>query len=309
MSATTLDATEAVPLEAALTRLRLVVPEATDRAERALETALTATWSSCWPEVAWRASSLTNTGFPVELSWSSRETAVRWTAEPAGPEIAMRERLSAALTVLRTLGVDGDVPDWLVPRRDQEFRFGAWIGGRHDALRDRYKLYVDLAGTDVPRALVLEGVPSRTIWRMAGIEIGTGILELYGRLAKPEIWEVENLLVRAGLKPAPIIEIAAHLTGSARAESLLPGTGGLSLAMLGGHVVAAGFLVHASALLGSDESIAGKLRELARHYSWNIALYDALLGQAPTRPPTRHGMIGFGVRDDVSAWMQIGIRP
>ena len=40
---------------------------------------------SVWPEISHRLSLLTNTGIPVEFSWSTRHTALRWTAEVAGP--------------------------------------------------------------------------------------------------------------------------------------------------------------------------------------------------------------------------------
>lgn len=301
------------PLEAVLSRLRPLVPQAAQRAGAALSTALAGTHRSCWPEIAWRASRLTNTGFPVEMSWSSRDAAVRWTAEAAGPETPEPERLSSALAVLRTLGVEMDVPDWLVPHPGQELRFGAWVSGRHDGLRDRYKLYVDLAGAELPgellRSPILQTVPSRTVWRMAGVDTGTGMVELYGRLAKPEVWEAERLLVRCGLDAGPVLELAAQLTGSRCGESLLPGTSGLSLAMLEGRLVAAGFLVHSSPLLGGDPSVARKLRQLAGRHGWDLAIYDALLGNGGPDHPGRHGLIGFGVAADGSPWLQIGLRP
>lgn len=73
-------APEAAPLDAALTRLRPVVPHAARQARKALGAALDGMRRSRWPEVAWKASSLTNTGFPVEMSWSSRDSSVRWTS-------------------------------------------------------------------------------------------------------------------------------------------------------------------------------------------------------------------------------------
>jgi hypothetical protein len=301
------------PLDAVLSRLRPIAPQAARQAGAALEAALDGTHRSCWPEIAWRASRLTNTGFPVEMSWSSRDAAVRWTAETAGPETPESERLGSALAVLRALGVDMDVPDWLVPQPGQELRFGSWISGRHDRLRDRYKLYVEMAGVELPgellRSPILETVPRRTVWRMAGVDTGTGMMELYGKLAKPEIWEVERLLIRGGLAAGPVIELAAQLTGSACDEVLLPGTCGLSLAILDGHLVAAGFLVHSSPLLGGDKSVARKLRQVAGHHDWDLEIYDALLGSGEPEHPGRHGLIGFGVAADGSPWMQIGLRP
>ena len=61
-----------------LSRLRGVVPDATDEATAWLEHVLAPLAASQWPEAAWRFSRLTNTGMPVEFAWSSRDAAVRW---------------------------------------------------------------------------------------------------------------------------------------------------------------------------------------------------------------------------------------
>ena len=74
------------PMERALDRVEPILPLETDRARRHLADALAPITQSVWPEISHRLSLLTNTGFPVEFSWSSRYTALRWTAEVAGPE-------------------------------------------------------------------------------------------------------------------------------------------------------------------------------------------------------------------------------
>jgi hypothetical protein len=305
-------APEAAPLDAALTRLRPVAPHAARRARRALGAALDGMRRSRWPEIAWKASSLTNTGFPVEMSWSSRDASVRWTSEASGPDTPEGERLGNAMQVLQGLGVNTGVPDWLVPQPGQELRFGAWVGGRHDGERDRYKLYVDMAGTELPadllRPSILHSIPSRVIWRMAGID-GTGTVEFYGRLQRPEIWETERLLIRCGLDAGAVIDLASRLTGRPCDEYLLPGTAGLSLTTLDGHLVAAGFFVQAGPMLGSDAAVSDKLRDLAKRYGWDTAIYEAMLGNSAPDKSGRHGMIGFGVTEDGRPWLQVGMRP
>ncbi|MBI1180085.1 MAG: hypothetical protein GC201_05965 [Alphaproteobacteria bacterium] len=306
-------APQAALLDDAFTRLRPVAPQAVRRAGRALGATLGATRRSRWPEVAWRASSLTNTGYPVEMSWSSRDASVRWTAEAAGPDTPEADRLTSALGVLQGLGVNTDVPDWLVPQADRPLRFGAWIGGRHDGERDRYKLYVDMAGTELPvellRPSILHAIPPRIVWRMAGVDAGAGTIELYGRLQKPEIWEIERLLIRCGMDSAAVIALASQLTGLPCEDYLLPGTAGLSLAMLDGRLIAAGFFVQAGPLLGGDAAVSRTLRDLACRYGWDTAIYEAVLGKGGGDGHGRHGMIGFGVAADGKPWMQVGLRP
>jgi len=306
-------APQAAPLDLAFARLRPVAPEAVRRAERALGTALAGLRRSCWPEIAWGASRLTNTGYPVEMSWSSRDASVRWTAEVAGPETPEAKRLNAALRVLAGLGVETGVPDWLMSHPGQALRFGAWIGGRHDAERDRYKLYIDMAGADLPadlvRSLANWSIPARVVWRMAGMDAASGAVELYGRLARPQIWEVERLLARCGRDASGVIDLAAGLTGLPAGDYLLPGTAGLSLTTMAGRLHVVSFFVQAGPLIGGDVAVARKIRKLARRHGWDTVIYEALLGDdAPSRPG-RHGMIGFGVAGQGNPWMQVGLRP
>jgi len=294
----------AAPLAATFARLRGVAPAAAvTAAEAALDVALAPTLASPWAAVVWRGSRLTNTGFPVEFSWSSR-----WTAEASGPESEPHERLGAAQALLGRLGAEIEVPGWLRPRPGHALRFGAWAGGRHDGREDRYKLYVETAG-DGPAPVLLPDpvarvLPGRVAWRMAGID-GSGV-ELYARLAHPEGWEVERLFAACGLDPAPVVRLARRLRGGAGRERLLPGTAGLSLALRGGRVVAAGLFVHASPIVGSD--VVARATLVARSEGWPTVLYEALAG-GEGGGPVRHGIIGFGVDREGAGWMQVGLRP
>jgi hypothetical protein len=306
-------APEAAPLDRAFARLQPLAPDAVRHALRGLGAALEGLRRSCWPEIAWRSSGLTNTGYPVELSWSSRDAALRWTAEVTGPETPEAARLNAAVGALAGMGVAIKLPDWLAPQPGRRLRFGAWIGGRHDAAGDRYKLYIDMAGADLParlvRSLNLWAVPARIRWRMAGLDAAGGGMELYGRLQRPEIWEVERLLSRCGGDAPAVIALAAALSGSSGSEYLLPGTAGLSLATMAGGRHAVSFFVQAGPLIGGDAQIARKIRQLARRHGWDTALYEALLGDGAPGRPGRHGIIGFGAAAEGVPWLQVGLRP
>lgn len=305
---------EAIPLDRLLSRLRPVMPGAVERADRALGTVLAGICQSSWPEIAWRASSLTNTGYPVEFSWSSRDASVRWVAEVAGPEVSGCGKIALALQILHGFEGHSSCFSHLLPQPSQPLRFGAWIGGRHDGRHDRYKLYLDAANGSVAKQFlppgVLHSVPSRTIWRMLGLDADQGTIELYGRLAKPEVWEMERLMVHCGFSPDPVMDFSLRLTGRPRDDFLLPGTAGISLTVRDGLLLAAGFFVHSGPLIGNTNAVSTRIRELARHHGWNTDIYDAMLGSdPPEKKPGRHGMIGFGVAADSKPWMQIGLRP
>ena len=289
-------------LQHTLARLRPLMPQAVRRANEALDIALAGVRGSRWPEVAWCASGLTNTGYPVEWSWSSRDPSLRWTADTSAPETPERERLERALATLHALGGAAELPDWLWPRPGRELRFGAWLGGRHDERRDRYKLYVDAGGAPVPAS---ESIPRRTTWRMAGLD--GDVVELYGRIEGLEVWEAERML--AGIDIRPLMNIAARLAGAPHDDRLLPGTAGITVALRKGAVAAAGVFVQAGPLLGGDAAIARKIHELCAQFHWDATIYDALLGSDAPPVPGRHGMLGFGTDAEGRPWLQIGLRP
>jgi hypothetical protein len=304
-------AAESDAVEAVLARLDPVAPDAAARARHALEVVLEPTHRSVWPEVAWRASPLTNTGFPVEFAWSSRDPSIRWTAEAAGPETPEAERLAATLAMLRALGGAAEVPGWMEPRPGAALRFGAWLGGRHGAARNAWKLYVDLAGTVLPASLlppeVGAAVPRRTQWRMAGLGAGAGDIEIYGRLRQPEAWEVAGLLDRAGIDAAAVLALAAEVTG--RPGRDLPRTTGISLALAGSRTAAGGLFFPAGLLLGTDPAASAAVQEVARRHGWDTTIYEAVLGSGSGDERYRHGMIGVGAAADGTTWMQAGLRP
>jgi hypothetical protein len=165
------------PVERALDRVEPILPAETARARRRLADTLAPITQSVWPEISHRLSLLTNSGFPVEFSWSTRHTALRWTAEVAGPETPKEERLAIATELA---GAD---TEWLGRiQAGRRLRYGAWLGGRHLGERDELKVYGEFP-TGAPAALpvhhpVLDGLAIQ--WRIAGVAVD-GTIELYGR--------------------------------------------------------------------------------------------------------------------------------
>lgn len=165
------------PVGRALDRVEPILPVETARARQRLADTLAPITQSIWPEISHRLSLLTNSGLPVEFSWSSRYTALRWTAEVAGPETPKEERLAIAS---KLAGVDAG---WLEEiQAGRHLRYGAWLGGRHHAERDELKVYGEIpTGAPAPpptRHPSLDGLEIE--WRIAGVAMD-GTIELYGR--------------------------------------------------------------------------------------------------------------------------------
>jgi hypothetical protein len=165
------------PVERALARVEPILPVETARARRQLVDTLTPITESIWPEISHRLSLLTNTGLPVEFSWSSRQSALRWTAEVAGPETPKDARLGIAAELA------GVGTEWLAPIQDgRRLRYGAWLGARHHADRDELKVYAEVpAGAPTPAPAdhpAFDGLELE--WRIAAAA-SDGTIELYGR--------------------------------------------------------------------------------------------------------------------------------
>ena len=168
------------PVARALDRVEPILPVETARARTSLSDALAPITRSVWPEISHRLSLLTNTGIPVEFSWSSRHTALRWTTEVAGPETPKEDRLGIAG---RLAGVD---TAWLAAiQAGRHLRYGAWLGGRHDGETDEtdeFKVYGELpTGAPAPLPVSHPALDALDLeWRIGGMA-QNGTIELYGR--------------------------------------------------------------------------------------------------------------------------------
>lgn len=165
------------PVARALDRVEPILPVETARARQQLADVLAPITQSVWPEISHRLSLLTNTGIPVEFSWSTRHTALRWTAEVAGPEVPKADRLAIASGLA---AVDAGWLDEMQAGR--HLRYGAWLGGRHEDDTDELKVYGELptgvSSLAPVRHPVLDGLDLE--WRIAGVA-SNGTIELYGR--------------------------------------------------------------------------------------------------------------------------------
>jgi hypothetical protein len=305
-----------------------ISPAVARRMSASLETILRWTKDSQWPGVAWSFSHLTGDGFPVEFTFSLEDAAVRYTAEVAGAEVAEADRLPRALSLIESLG--GHSPSNQIRallRRIQTpaapLSYGAWIGGRHGASGDRYKLYAEVPQAARLRAASLLGgilgegplLESRaTQFRMIGCEPVQQRVEFYFQVAELETWELARLLGRAHLssRQTDLLTLLEELNGRS-AQSKIPGANlgfSYSFALDGGPLVFSLF-TYARSIFGSDMSIRRNLLKLGKNRGWNLRTYEKLSEPLihRTGPKTRHGLLAFIVPPAGSLSLHIGIRP
>jgi hypothetical protein len=316
-------ASAAIPLElaAALKVLDTRLPEASRRAAAALEIILD----------RWRltregpfVSKLTGDGFPIELVFSSLETAIRYTCEVAGPAMAPRKRLECACGLLEGFQQPSRFPLAKLQDGCTNLSWGAWLGGRHTATSDRYKVYAEIpeqltpsARSELSEALgryhaVLES--HAYACRIAGFDPVSGKIELYfrGRALAPQ--ELRGLLHFSGLADREerllcLLEEATQRPARVR----LPGTQhGFSISLEpAGEVETFSFFVFARSLFGADPNTRSALLTLSKRQGWNLDHYaavSAFLQRQQGRGP-RHGIVAFIVERRNLPGISVGLRP
>lgn len=302
-----------------------------EQSERALLDALRPVVGSVWPEIAWRFGTLTATGYPVELAWASRDAALRWTCEVAGPETPESSRLALAA---EASGID--IRPWGDLQRGRRLRYGAWLGARHQDGRRRSKVYLELpagpwdqatrnqrglaglpgpvdlpAGPWAEAAHALARAVADLHWRMAGLN-DDGSVELYARLADltPLQLTAASRLVFADDALRPVVR---HLIGAPDADRTTPsGPAGLSLVLSPqGDPLAVTWFTIAKWAWGDDATArAAVLRtaDLVGTADASRSLYEAL-SSGPDDGRWRHGMVGAGIDLTGRLWLQAGLRP
>ena len=286
-------------------RLRGVVPDAAGEAAAWLQRVLDPITASQWPEAAWRFSRLTNTGMPVEFAWSSRDTAVRWTAEVAAPETADAQRLARAAA---WLDWPLDPQPWLHMQRSRKLKYGAWLGARHSPANAHRpvstKLYVEVpSGATLPGRDAHPLLRSETlIWRMIGLN-ADGSREYYARGAELDLRCIDAMAKAVCGDGTVLTALATRLTGGHE----LPRPSGISLTLAADSTpLALTWFTFAKAIFRDDGAVSAWLREQAQGTS--AQLYAALAAGAADGH-WRHGMIGVGIDAQGAGWVQCGLRP
>ena len=292
-------------ISATLERVAEVDQALAARAAAALAVLLTGVRGSCWPEVAWQFSRLGAGGCPVELSFSSAGLGLRYTVEPAGPELAPADRLAAALRHLELLAPGRPVPAELLGHLGGTWpaagpSWGAWVGGRHSATRSGFKLYAEVPASRVGQVQdrylgpggVLAGRPVRL--EGLGYDLTSGRVELYYRAHRLNLDELGLLLYRARLpdRRADLEAMLAEVLGRPAGANLPLVRFGFSLtddpAGRGG---ALSVFCYSYEALGDDARCRERVLGLADRHGWDAVLYrhvSAPLVATPTGSPGRH---------------------
>jgi hypothetical protein len=312
------------PAELALGVLAEVQPDAVAQARPVVDAILAALRQSDWPEVAWRFSRLTASGNPVEFSFSTGDPALRYTAEIAGPEVDSESRLVRCAALLAELSAGQGVPGALAADLAElqvagQPQWGAWIGGRHDGTRSRFKLY-----GEVPRAVDTTGFLTRYLGyphllrhrgaRLEGVghEVQTGLTELYFRLDGLDVADTGVLLASAGLgeRQRDLLRLMETTYERPMRPHLPRHPFGVSIATApGGGVVAVSVFAYAIDVFGDDAAARRAVLRVASQLHWNVDAYRAL--SAPLadthRAPTNHSVIAFTIPRGAPAAFTVGL--
>lgn len=309
-------------IAAALQALGGVAPRAVDRAAPALRT-IRAAWEGSGEGS--HAGRLTAGGFPIEIVCSSRDPdAVRYTCDVAGAAVPPARRLASAEHLLRQLDVDLRFPLTHLHEGGAPLRWGAWLGGRHTATADVYKLYAEAPAALPGRALseLRDALGRYAVLleshvlglRLVGCDLASGRLEFYFRSRSLDPDQLGRLVAFAGLGHRQK-ELRAVLDdlGAVPAPERLPGSShGFSVALTGGaEADTFSYFVFARSLFGDDAMVREGLLELAERHGWRLGAYAALTASLAARhdPDMHHGLVSFAVPRAGSLGLSIGVRP
>lgn len=255
-----------------------------------------------WPEVAYRSSRLTPDGSPVELAWTTRDPAVRWTAEVAAPEVPSTDRwtLAAARAALPA----GTVAAVAGLQRRAPLRYGAWLGGRHDEDgNDRFEVYAEVPpGADL-RPLVDHPVLRQCAlrWRMVGAS-PDGRLELYAGIDRPDDMDLRAFEQVTLGSSGRLLAAVRELTGAPE----LARPSGLSVVLAPvDQPLAVTWFASARGLFASDAATVTALTDRCTDPRGRAVL-AALVPVGLPAPRRAVVPVGVGVALDCSTWVQAG---
>lgn len=267
---------------------------------------------------AFRGSTLTGDGFPLEFGVSALDPRLRFTCEPGSRNLPPMARMQLAAKLAGQLG-GKTLPAHLLAtlrwaQQGADLAYGGWLGARiDDKGAVQAKLYAELS-PDRPPPMLGEYVPRlpyRPVEpRMLGIDCD-GQAELYLRLPSLLPAELPALLAPAGME-ARADEVVALLSKSYGQpfRDRLPGSSvGVSYAA-GDSGCAVTLYFFARALWGGDARIRQRFAALIADPAQRETYWRAtapLAGRDLWQ--TRHGLAGLVLRPAALPSWVVGFRP
>ncbi len=237
----------------------------------------------------WSSSTLTPTGFPVEICWSSTAGELRYTVESGGPGTAPQRRLAHAAELLARLKHPVDRQALHVLGQFQEngpLRYGAWVGVRHRGAATSFKLYSEVSGSRWFPKIYLppggEGITSRTgnscRLDLVGLETGAGLLEYYYKATGLSPRDLKEVMRSLGLESrADVLLHAMEALHGRPAYKRLPGNRhGFSYRLSAAGKPIFTFFLFAADLFSSDAEIRRRLLTLGREKYWDTGFYESI---------------------------------
>ncbi len=279
-------------------------------------------------EDPWHQSRLSCEGYPVELSFSSRDAGLRYTSEVAEPGVAPAARTARAVALFEQL-TGGRLPRPLVDRlvtaqAAGELRYGAWLGGRHHGARRSFKLYLEVPAEADP---ILEPWDERLVCHprvlrarepllsMVGLQVRPLRVELYYHVKRLMVGEVATLMSRVHLNDlAPAVLDRLRRLYRRPLERELPCTDfGFSYAISpDGAPPCFTLYTFATSLLGGDAKIRSAILGAAAAVDrWDVRIYERLSKTIASRRGrlTRHGLVGVAVAPGEAPAIVFGLAP
>ncbi len=305
------------------------MPEASNRARKALEIIMQKQLASKTNKNLWSSSTLGRTGFPFEFAFTTnKNNTLRYTAEFYTPNSTPSDRLDLINPTLKELGSPTISKEWLDCIREfqeqGDLKYGAWIGGRHSTLSDNYKLYFDIPNTGSSKsekwANKLLGIPIGfkdriNLLDMIGLDLKDNRTELYYRIEDMHPMELLPIMQRVGLeKEYPVLlNYFQQLYGKPIRHTLPGSTFGYSysIPLSGNDPVIFTFYTFANTLFGGDMHIRKKILKEALYRNWNLGYYKELTAplQNLNSFVCHHGMAGFVIAKGMDPFFSFGITP
>jgi hypothetical protein len=275
---------------------------------------------SPWADVAWRFSRLMAGGSPVEFVFSTRDAALRYTVEVAGPEMSEHARVDAACELLERLGhtvpASELVREWRNLQAGLALKWGAWLGVRYGPTGESVKIYIE-----VPRGIGASTVPKAarpplpgSRLHMIGYEPALGRKELYFSRVLTDRRELETLLqvVERSDQRQALLAVFTDICGMPVDSLLRWVTLGYSITRQGeSESVALALFVRAKAVVGGATVLRRKLLKWQSKSGSGIGPYRDLVGPIPDQYLPDHGILtlGPGTRGDLDLRVGIGAVP